>query len=99
MYRYLPDFDRKIYETKKGNRYKFGTFQDGARCILFPDYCEFDRTVTWFAPTEKKIFFLDDDEIIREYKKLDSDNKINRKEINKFYHTEIIKEVNWKVVR
>lgn len=93
-FRWIPESE--IKETKKGNRYRLGSFHDGAKCILFPDYCEFDRTIQWYAPTEREIFATEDEEIIIVYKKLDAGNTIDRPEINKQYRRQVIKEVNWK---
>ena len=95
MFRWLPDSDGRVYETKLKNRYRYGVFYTGGRCILFPEVCEFDRTIMWYAPTEKEILSTNDDEIISAYKKIDERNKIDRPG-KRFFHKEVIKEVNWK---
>jgi hypothetical protein len=96
-FRYLPDNDGRIFETEKKNRYRFGVFQNGGRCILFPEYCEFDKTVQWYAPTEKQIYATSDDEIILMYKKIDQDNLIQKPErYEYFYENRVVKTVDWK---
>ena len=96
QFKWLPDSDGRIHETQKGNKYRYGTFQNGGRCLLFPDFCEFARTVSWYAPTEKHIFATNDNEIITVYKKKDKDNKIKKKDRKKLYQKEVIKNVCWK---
>ena len=88
QYMALPMSDMKI--TKKGNRYKLGVFQNGSECIMFPNDNEFEKTTTWYTPTEKQIFYLKDYEIISVYKQIDNRNKntyknypLNRKEVVK----------------
>lgn len=93
-FRWLRTSDWK--ETKLGNIYSYGTFEDGGIAILFKKFND-DKTVSPIAPTEKQIYDLGDPEIIDIYHEIDNDNKRTYNERMKFYGKRITKNVNWKI--
>lgn len=91
-FRWLRTSDWK--ETKQGNVWAYGAFEDGGIALLFKKLND-DNTVSPIAPTEKSIYDLGDPEIIDIYHKIDNDNKRTYGDRMKFYGKRIIKNVNW----
>ena len=79
----LPDADGKIYLTKENHTYRLGNFRDGAKAILFPRINKKERYIQWMPPTEHIIFQLNDKEIIKRYKEIDSWNCKTKSQRNK----------------
>ena len=72
-FKWMPESE--IYETTRGNKYRYGYFQNDTTCLLFPKYNTEDRTVQWYAPTEQQIYYTKDNEIIEIYEIINKDNK------------------------
>lgn len=67
----------KTYITTDGIYFKFSIFPNGSLALKFPKKksVPYSDTDSWYAPTEKEIFELDDKEIIKIYKQIDTENQ------------------------